>query len=93
MFASTLTDNLNELPDDAFTSTAIASPTCNSDGLLQPQDQGTAHPPIMKDDKKGDEEEENEDEDEDEGDDGNDGDEEILDMPPPWSPKLFVNRE
>jgi hypothetical protein len=49
---------------------------------------------IKSDDKKGDEEEENnEDEDEDDGVEGGNNEEEVLDMPPPWSPKLFVNKD
>ena len=44
--------------------------------------------------KKSNEEEENEEEEEDEEDEEEAGqEEEVLDMPPPWSPKLFVNRE
>jgi hypothetical protein len=47
------------------------------------------------DKKKGDGEEdggEGNDEDEDEDEEGK-KDEDILDMPPPWSPKLFVNKD
>ena len=49
---------------------------------------------INTDDKKGDEEDENGEEDEDDDDDGaGNNEEEVLDMPPPWSPKLFVNKD
>ena len=48
---------------------------------------------ISTDAKKGHDEDENEDDDDDEdGEGGGDG-EEVLDMPPPWSPKLFIERE
>ena len=50
---------------------------------------------INQDDKKGEDEEGEEGEDDDVDDDGEGGanDEEVLDMPPPWSPKLFVNKD
>jgi hypothetical protein len=49
---------------------------------------------INTDDKKGDDEDENAEEDEDDDDDGGgNNEEEVLDMPPPWSPKLFVNKD
>lgn len=49
---------------------------------------------INTDEKKGDDDEEGADEDEDDGDDNGGGlEDEVLDMPPPWSPKLFVNKE
>ena len=49
---------------------------------------------IKGEDKKGDEEEENgEDEEDDDGVEGGNNEEEVLDMPPPWSPKLFVNKD
>lgn len=43
--------------------------------------------------KKEGEDDENEENDEDEDEDEGDLDEEPLDMPPPWSPKLFVNKD
>ena len=47
---------------------------------------------MLKNDKKGEDEEGGEEEDEDD-DAGGQLDEEVLDMPPPWSPKLFVDKE
>jgi len=48
---------------------------------------------MLKNDKKG-EDDDNVEEEEDEDDDGGgNGEEEVLDMPPAWSPKLFVNKE
>jgi len=50
---------------------------------------------ITNEDKKGEEgdEEGQEDEDDEDGEEGGGGDEELLDMPPAWCPKLFVNRD
>jgi len=48
---------------------------------------------IKSDEKKGEDDEDNGEEDEDEGDEVANNEEEVLDMPPPWSPKLFVNKE
>jgi len=48
---------------------------------------------IKNDEKKGEDEEENPDDDEEEGDEVANNEEEVLDMPPPWSPKLFVNKD
>ena len=49
---------------------------------------------VMIGEKKANEEEDNEEEEEDEDEEEEGGqDEEILDMPPPWSPKLFIDRE
>jgi hypothetical protein len=50
---------------------------------------------VMIGEKKANDEEENEDEDEDQDEDEEEAgqEEEVLDMPPPWSPKLYVNRE
>ena len=49
---------------------------------------------IKNDEKKGEEEEENPDEEEDDdGVEGGNNEEEVLDMPPPWSPKLSVNKD
>jgi len=48
---------------------------------------------ISADDKKGEDEEEGEEEEEDEGEEGGGDQEEVLDMPPSWSPKLFVSRD
>ena len=47
---------------------------------------------MLKNDKKGEDEEGGEEEDEDD-DAGGQLDEEVLDMPPPCSPKLFVDKE
>ena len=57
--------------------------------MLQPSDKK----------KHGDQEEEGDDQHDDEEEDdeeenaGGDKDEEVLDMPPPWSPKLFINKD
>lgn len=48
---------------------------------------------ISTEEKKGDGEEGAEDEEEESDGEGGQNDEEILDMPPPWSPKLFINKE
>ena len=50
---------------------------------------------MIKQDEKRDEDEDeiNDDDDFDEGDDNERLEEEVLDMPPPWSPKLFVNKD
>ena len=49
---------------------------------------------INTDDKKGDDEDDvGEDEDENDADEAGGNDEELLDMPPPWSPKLYVNKD
>ena len=48
---------------------------------------------MLKNDKKGDDEDDDEEEDDDDDENGGQLDEEVLDMPPPWSPKLFVNKE
>jgi hypothetical protein len=49
---------------------------------------------INTDEKKGDDEDASENEgDGDEGEEGGVADEEVLDMPPPWSPKLKVQKE
>jgi hypothetical protein len=48
---------------------------------------------ISQDDKKNDEDEENEDEEDEEDGEGGGVEEEALDMPPSWSPKLFVSRD
>ena len=48
---------------------------------------------ISQDDKKGEEDEENEDEEEEEDGEAGGNEEEVLDMPPSWSPKLFVSRD
>jgi hypothetical protein len=49
---------------------------------------------IKQDEKKDDEDEDNGDDDDyDEGDKNERLEEEVLDMPPPWSPKLFVNKD
>ena len=48
---------------------------------------------MLKNEKKEGDEEVEEEEDDDDEDGGGKGDEEILDMPPPWSPKLFVDKE
>ena len=49
---------------------------------------------INNDDKRGEDDEEGADEDEDEDDgEGGANDEEVLDMPPPWSPKLYVKKD
>lgn len=49
---------------------------------------------INSGENKGEEEEEaNEDDDDDDDGEGGNNDEEVLDMPPPWSPKLFVSKD
>ena len=48
---------------------------------------------MLKNDKKGDDEDGVEEEEDDDDENGGQLDEEVLDMPPPWSPKLFVNKE
>lgn len=44
---------------------------------------------VGEDDENG----ENNDDEEEEDEDGAHKDEDVLDMPPPWSPKLFVNKD
>lgn len=48
---------------------------------------------ISNEDKKGDEEEEGEEDEDDDDGEGGGGDDEVLDMPPAWSPKLNVDKE
>jgi hypothetical protein len=48
---------------------------------------------INNDDKKDNEDEAEADEDDDDGGENGNNEEEVLDMPPPWSPKLFINKE
>ena len=49
---------------------------------------------INNDEKKGDNEDGSDnDNDADDGEEGGGADEEILDMPPPWSPKLLVQKD
>ena len=65
---------------------------------LQPLDfkedgEGTWEYVMLQQGKAEEEDENDEDQDEDEDEDEGDLDEEPLDMPPPWSPKLFVNRD
>lgn len=49
---------------------------------------------INSGESKGEDDEEGaEDDDDDDDGEGGNNEEEVLDMPPPWSPKLFVNKE
>mmetsp|Transcript_18147 Transcript_18147/g.31015 ORF Transcript_18147/g.31015 Transcript_18147/m.31015 type:complete len:309 (-) Transcript_18147:1143-2069(-) len=49
---------------------------------------------INNDKEKGEDDDENaEDDDDEDGDNGGNNEEELLDMPPPWSPKLFVSKD
>jgi len=48
---------------------------------------------ISADDRKDEEDEDEGEEDEEDGEEGGGDQEEVLDMPPSWSPKLFVSRD
>jgi hypothetical protein len=48
---------------------------------------------MLKNEKKDDDDDNAEDEEEEDEDGAGNGEEEVLDMPPSWSPKLFVDKE